>query len=201
MKREEKTKLTRERIIAASIDEFGSKGYAMASVNNVCDAGIAKGLIYHNFNNKDDLYLTCIRACFDELTDFLKETSQEYDFDAYLKARLSYFERNKSKANMILEALISPPEQHRDSIADIRKPYDEINLKVFDRILSERHLRDGVNKESAAEYFLMVQNMFNWYFASPAMSDKTFENVKRIHEDVLPKMIDYLLYGIIMEDK
>lgn len=46
MKREEKTKLTRERIIAASIDEFGSKGYAMASVNNVCDAGIAKGLIY-----------------------------------------------------------------------------------------------------------------------------------------------------------
>ena len=47
----------------------------------------------------------------------------------------------------------------------------------------------------------MVQNMFNWYFVSPAMSDKTFENVKRIHEDVLPKMIDYLLYGIIMEDK
>ena len=46
MTREEKTKLTRERIIAASIDEFGSKGYAMASVNNVCDAGIAKGLIY-----------------------------------------------------------------------------------------------------------------------------------------------------------
>lgn len=45
MKQEEKTRLTRERIINAGIKEFGSKGYAGASINSVSDSGIAKGLL------------------------------------------------------------------------------------------------------------------------------------------------------------
>lgn len=63
MKSEEKTKITREKIINAGIKEFGSKGYAASSINNISDSGIAKGLIYHNFTGKDDLYIECLRIC------------------------------------------------------------------------------------------------------------------------------------------
>ena len=57
MKKEEKTGLTKERILLAAMEEFGEKGYAAASLNNICAAGIPKGLLYHNYENKDALYL------------------------------------------------------------------------------------------------------------------------------------------------
>ena len=50
MKKQEKTQKTKERILAAALEEFGSKSYDAASVNSICEAGqIPKGLIYHNF--------------------------------------------------------------------------------------------------------------------------------------------------------
>ena len=65
MKREEKTRLTRERIISAGIKEFGTKGYSGASINSVSDSGIAKGLLYHNFT-KYELYKRAITFMINE---------------------------------------------------------------------------------------------------------------------------------------
>lgn len=201
MKREEKTKLTKERILTAAIDEFGTKGYALASINNVCAAGIAKGLIYHNFENKDMLYLECLKLCMEELTGALEEALKENDFDLYVKTRLEFFEKNRNKGNMILEALIYPPEAQRDAIQEIRASYDRMNQTAFERILAKHSLREGVKKESAAEYFSVVQTMFNWYFTNPAMRTHSLESVRQMHEEVLPKMIDVMLYGILKEEE
>ena len=64
MKKEEKTELTKERILTAAMEEFGEKGYAAAALNNICAAGIPKGLLYHNYENKDALYLACVKRSF-----------------------------------------------------------------------------------------------------------------------------------------
>ena len=48
----------RERIINAAINEFTKKGYRNASTNEIVkEAGISKGLIFHYFKNKKQLYL------------------------------------------------------------------------------------------------------------------------------------------------
>ena len=60
MKKEEKTEITKCKILAAAIQEFGANGYAAGSVNNICKTGINKGLIYHNYKDKDELYLVCV---------------------------------------------------------------------------------------------------------------------------------------------
>ncbi|MBP8715827.1 MAG: TetR/AcrR family transcriptional regulator, partial [Lachnospiraceae bacterium] len=64
MKKELKTELTKEKIILAAIDEFGRNGYYGSSLNSICDTGIAKGLLYHNFANKNAIYLACVQRCF-----------------------------------------------------------------------------------------------------------------------------------------
>ena len=54
MKKEEKTKQTCEKIVHAATIEFGSRSYDAVSLNAICGKyQIAKGLIYHNFKNKD----------------------------------------------------------------------------------------------------------------------------------------------------
>ena len=55
MKKEEKTEITKCKILAAAIQEFGANGYVAGSVNNICKTGINKGLIYHNYKDKDEL--------------------------------------------------------------------------------------------------------------------------------------------------
>mgnify|MGYP002539826609 CR=1 FL=1 len=58
MKREEKNALSRQRILDAAMEEFSRNGYDGASLNTVCaEKGISKGIIYHYFKDKDELYL------------------------------------------------------------------------------------------------------------------------------------------------
>ena len=95
MKQEKKTELTKEKIINAAIEEFGTKGYSGASLNAICNTGISKGLLYHNFENKDAIYLACVKRCFRELTDYLKQQDIGADFQKYMSARICYFSEHK----------------------------------------------------------------------------------------------------------
>ncbi|MFD0590383.1 TetR/AcrR family transcriptional regulator [Paenibacillus sp. GCM10027627] len=48
----------RGRIINAALKEFALKGYAAASTNEIAkEAGISKGLLFHYFTSKKDLYV------------------------------------------------------------------------------------------------------------------------------------------------
>ena len=80
MKQEEKSALSREKILDAAMEEFARRGYAGASLNTVWEEKhISKGMIYHHFKDKDELYLLCVRRCFDALTDYLRETAAHGD--------------------------------------------------------------------------------------------------------------------------
>ena len=61
MKREEKIRQTRRRIMDSALKEFSERGYGASSVNNICVAeDISKGIIYHYFDSKDALFLACV---------------------------------------------------------------------------------------------------------------------------------------------
>ena len=58
MKKDLKTEITKEKILKAATEEFSLYGFDGATVNQICQKhGISKGLIYHNFENKEELYL------------------------------------------------------------------------------------------------------------------------------------------------
>ena len=72
MNQSEKTELTVLRIMQAALEEFGTGGYAAGTMNNICKRGINKGLIYHNFKDKDELYLACLRQSCGKLMDLIE---------------------------------------------------------------------------------------------------------------------------------
>lgn len=60
-----------ERIINSALKEFAKKGFDKASTNTIVkDANISKGLLFHYFNNKKDLFLFlydyCVETLFNE---------------------------------------------------------------------------------------------------------------------------------------
>lgn len=74
MKRTERTELTVSKILEAAMAEFGANGYAGGTVNNICKSGINKGLIYHNFKDKDELYLVCLENSCKKLVSMIEES-------------------------------------------------------------------------------------------------------------------------------
>lgn len=116
MKQQEKTKLTKEKIIHAALKEFGTKSYEMASLNTVCsEHNISKGLIYHNFRNKDELYLECIKICYTQMIESINKIqiasiTVEAQLEQFLKSRQEFFAENPYLANIFFCNLLTPPE-------------------------------------------------------------------------------------------
>src|SRR4051812_49418721 len=72
--REEKKAQTRERLIEAAARVFAEKGFAATSLDEVADAaGLTKGAVYSNFENKEDLVAAVLKAHQDRQTGIRDE--------------------------------------------------------------------------------------------------------------------------------
>ena len=69
---------TRERILAAACDEFGTHGFAGTTVDRIARrARVNKAMIYYHFPNKRALYTCIIRDVFTPITDRVREATHE----------------------------------------------------------------------------------------------------------------------------
>ena len=202
MKQAEKTRKTRERILAAALEEFGQKGYATASVNSICEAGhIPKGLLYHNFKGKDELYLQCVGLCYDEMTAFLQARQFEIHdaregLQRMLTLRQQFFSLYPQHANIFFDAVLRPPRHLLAELALLRKGFDAYFDARFLEALHCLTLRDGITTEMALEYFWVFTEMFNAYFQKKADLGGDQHDLIEAHEGKLPEIFDILLYGL-----
>jgi AcrR family transcriptional regulator len=194
MKQQEKTEMTRQRILAAALVEFGKNGYAGASLNNVCAAGIPKGLVYHNYKNRDEVYLACVEHCFSALTAYLK-TQAPADLHGYLAARMDYFRQNPAQERIFFEALLQPPQPLLTQIEALRAEFDAFNLQIYRRVVAGLTLRPGVTGEDALAYFTLMQSVFNASFSASGCAQPLARQIAA-HESALARVLDFMLYGI-----
>lgn len=197
MTQEEKTYRTKERILKAAIEEFGTKGYTAATISDICAKHhIAKGLLYHNFASKEELYLTCVARCFDEVMAYLQQHNIELELQCYMENRFRFFSEFPFYSRIFFEAVLQPPEKLKSEIKECKKKFDEYNRNVYRNALANLTLRKGVTENDALEYYEIMQEMFNGYFSSSAYAGKDLHLLGSEHENRLAKMLDLMLYGI-----
>lgn len=196
MKRTEKTELTVLKILEAALEEFGANGYAGGSLNNICKRGINKGLIYHNFKDRDHLYLACLESSCKKLVMLIEENGGTFDQLQYMNLRMHFFKEYPNEAHIFFEAILQPQEKLRDRIQKILQPFEEINERIYRSVVSDITLRDGITEEDAIDYFRQMQRMFNGYFSSSAYRYMALDEQIREHEMNLSKLLDFMLYGI-----
>ena len=188
MKNEERSELTREKILQAALHEFGEHGYEGGTIGHICKTGINKGLIYHHFKSKDDLYLTCMRYAVNHLLlevgdlDLQGQNIQDV-ISTYMNKRYVFFKTYHDEARIVFEGLLSVPTKLTSEVQEIFAPLHDLNEKLYQALLNSITLKENVNKEAALSYFSMVQSMFNAYFSSPMMRQVM---VKVVNEDLEP---------------
>lgn len=199
MKREEKNQQTKRRIMDSALAEFSEQGYGASSVNTICAVqGVSKGIIYHYFTSKDELYLACVEECFRLLADYLKEKmhfssgSTEEQMEDYFKTRTAFFMENPIYQRIFCEAVIAPPAHLLTEVQVRKKDFDVLNTQILERLLEPVSLRHPISKTDAIEAFRQFQNFINANYKV-----EEFE----AHEESCRKALNILFYGIIERKK
>lgn len=206
MKQEEKSTLARQRILNAAMQEFAQNGYDGASLNTVCtENNISKGIIYHHFKDKDDIYLQCVEECFYKLTVHLRDVADglsgtvEQKLNGYLDARFLFFVENPLYSGIFADAALRPPVALAKEIADCRREFDALNIEVLTGLLNSKPLRAGLSVTSIVEDFRHYMDYFNMRFKADFCDNYPIESVLREHEERCHRQINTLLYGVFGE--
>lgn len=204
MKQTQRNALSRGRILAGAKDVFSRYGYHAASMNTLCSENqISKGIIYHYFQDKDELYLLCVESTFQAATEYLRAAAEtlsgsaEERLNRYFDARVRFFAENPQDLGIFASAVFAPPDSLQEKIARLRKPFDTLNISVFTEILKSEQLRPGLDVEAIVQDFGMYMDYFNLRFRSEAAGSP--EEILKKHEERCHRQLNTLLYGIIGE--
>ncbi len=124
---------SRERILAAAAEVFARSGFHGARVADIAEqAGIAYGLVYHHFHNKEDILAAIYQERWGDYTDYLTELRQ---------AELPFAERIAKLVHFLVETYRQDPHLMTVMINEISRSYEFIEshdigsmLVVFDAI-------------------------------------------------------------------
>lgn len=108
----------KERILLAALDEFGQKGYVLASTNQIAkNANTSKGAIFQHFQNKALLFF----AVYDYAMNLFLQAYETYEFphDSDIIQQIShlvvwkaaFMNRHPMLKNVLWEGLTNPPLQ------------------------------------------------------------------------------------------
>lgn len=200
MKRQEKNIQSRQKIVAAAMMEFGNKGYARASLNTICtDGGISKGSIYYYFKDRDDLFLACVRECYDELTAHLRaNTNKDYKtidegMQTYFDARSVHFAQNPMHLRLFFCAEIAPPPHLSVSLTKIKSEFLNLNIKILSDLLSLVKLSADVSVDEVIESFMLCQDFLNTRYQLRDINSLALKE----HEQISRQLLNTFLYGVV----
>lgn len=200
MNRDEKNLQTRQKIVDNALAEFSEKSYSEASLNTICTAGdISKGIIYHYFKDKDELYLFCVKECFDTLTNYLSDIiavdniSIALDLERYFDARVAFFAKRPLYLGVFCSAVMNPPAHLSASIDAIRADFDTQSTSFLTTLLQTARLRSDVTMQDVVEVFREYQDFVNTRFQKKVAAEATLKE----HEARCRRSLQILLYGVI----
>lgn len=152
----------RKRILDACIEEFATKGYEGASTNEiVVKAGISKGILFHYFGSKKNLYLYVIDHAIDYTIN--KYYSEVEKLPDDLVERVMYRGRQKIRIaaeepylyELVYRAFVNTPEDLKEELqARYDRIYDLEAVHFFTDIDTAK-FRDDIDPQDAYEMILL----------------------------------------------
>lgn len=201
MKQRERQERSKNEIIEAAFEEFAEKGYDATTMEGICSHGISKGMLYHYFSNKDELFMACLRVVFGGLERYVAEQKQEISIEpafeaikSYYMLRESYFKLYPRQKPLFENAVLRPPKKLLEDISELRDPIRKLNRSFMKEVISKGSLREGVDMEHIASYLQIIEVLF-WdmvsRFHAGAEDDGTTMLLKA------EKLLDMLLFGVL----
>lgn len=202
MKQTLKSKLSREKILAAGLELFSSQGYRGSSVKEIADrAGISTGRLYHHFENKLQLFSVLLDQYWErllnpesKLNQLIARAAFPEDIPELARAIGKVVAENTAYIKMIYVDMIEFQGEHinrfyRNMAANFRKAY----RKRF------QQLREAERLAPKADPLFAVMMTFRFFFQY-YLVESSFGVANHFgftSEEVIRKAEATILYGIM----
>ena len=145
-----------EKILEVAIEEFADKGFEKASTNEIVKgAGISKGILFHYFQNKKNLFLFVFDYCVEFCMSEFYEKVDEDERDIFEKLRqiaafkLELLHKYPGIFKFFEGAISDESTELKSEIEERKKKLTESNYtKMFNNI-DKSKFRDGVDVSRA----------------------------------------------------
>lgn len=157
MTQEERQERSRRRIFFAAMEEFGAGEYEAVTMDCICaNHDISKGMMYHYYSNKDELFLLCVKDTFRGLKDYIEEHAQEPNgrntmetIRSYLMLREQFIALHPLCRRIFETAIFHPPAHLTEEIGRLHEPIARLNKAYMRKLVANMPLRNGVRQENA----------------------------------------------------
>ncbi len=188
----------KSKIINACLEEFAENGYEKASTNAIVNrAGISKGLLFHYFGNKKNIYLYLLDITIKHFMNRFYELDTKPSNDIFEKMIQSGMVKVKIAFEaplmykLIMEAFVDTPKGVKDEIA---ARYQEIYAQAmpnFFENIDYSKFREDIDTMKAIEFIsLCLDSLYRKYVnmakgkASKLSIEETEAMVKEQYEFV-----------------
>lgn len=144
------------RILNAALKEFAHKGYKNASTNEIVkSAEISKGLLFHYFKSKRELYLFLFDYCMEALVDdfYNKIDLSESDIIARLRqfsmVKIKMLERYPDIIRFVEVAYMEDSIEVKNEIEERTSKLSDNNLKKAFEGIDVSKFKEGIDLEKA----------------------------------------------------
>ncbi len=175
----------REKILAAAIEVFSEKPYHRARVAEIAKrAGVAVGTIYRFYEGKAEIFREAVRSLLEELSNSVKQSTQEKDpvkaLKDYIEKVFEFTEKHKSFIKNFLQSTdaIYPIDIERFGLFG----WYEAHIKGLRKII-ERGKESGKFKADTDTHLAVV-------FLSGAMMNVIYSEARELLSWDIEKLAD-----------
>ncbi|MGL4773355.1 MAG: TetR/AcrR family transcriptional regulator [Clostridium sp.] len=185
-------KKTKRTIFDAAIKVFSKFGYVGATMDLIMAEGnVAKGTIYYNFKNKEDLFHFVIREGInlinEEIYNETKDIQDPYErMKVSSKVQLKYVYENKDLFKVILSEIWGTDERNSVLREEVKEMLDR-SSEQYKLVIDKGYIEQGDP--------IFLSYAFIGMLFSAVLYDLLHEN-EFTYEDLAEKFMSYLQYGI-----
>ncbi|SFJ64262.1 TetR/AcrR family transcriptional regulator [Thermoflavimicrobium dichotomicum] len=199
----------REKIYQAALKEFAEKGYEKASTNQIIQsAGISKGLLFHYFKNKKNLFLYIFEVCLETFTKLVLDQAKDLPSDLFerllliakIKIKLSL--KHPMEYKFLFSSLYEIPAELKPDIDEKIKHLDTLRHSLLFSGLDRSRFRPDINQDQVIHTLIFfLEALGNRYVSQlQAQADKGLSQMEAIYKEFIG-IIDLLKYGVYKSEE
>jgi TetR/AcrR family transcriptional regulator len=206
---------TKAKIISAAIEIFAEKGKHGARMEKIAEkAKVNKAMLYYYFTSKDLLFKEVLKyiihtigkSIVTPMEKILEHTDNPVDIlKEYVHAHYQAFSRNVNYTKVLLNALTSSPQEHREAMElEYGLLKSEVALKI------EAALRKGISQNiirdiNTKQFIISIIGTNLIYFIAQPIAELILKLEVKDEQTFLKEreesIVDLILFGIMMRNK
>ena len=205
MTQKERQARSREEIFQAALEEFGSQGYNNVNMERICgNHGISKGMMYHYYSGKDELFLLCVEQTFAQLKSYIEKNWIQITDQAPLEATRHYFMIREyffqchPRQKLIFEtAMLRPPKHLAQEIRRLHTPIREMNHNFLTQLTAHMVLRPGLDRKAVIRHLERVE----YVFRDMVLEGREAGVAQDLHTmlETAGEVLDMVLFGVLQQ--